>query len=247
MTGRRVLVAGATGEIGRVIAHDLAAAGHPVAVHCHRRRDAALQLASDLPNSAAHAVIQVDLSDAAAVDDAVAELSAAWGSVDDLVNTAWPSVPSGPVSAVDDAALDAALQGVRGHAHLCRALLPALRRSRGTIVLIGGALSTRIHAGLGLFGAGKAAATVLTHALALEEGAAGVRANVISPGRVATDHGDLVETDGVFASLDEIGALRRVLPLPTASDVSATVRWLIGPDAHAVTGQTITLAGGERV
>lgn len=249
MTGRRVLVAGATGPIGTAIAHELAAHGHRVAVHCRSRRDAADRLAASLPGSAGapHAVVQVDLADAAAVDAALARLAAEWGDIDDLVNAAWPAVPSATVADADGAAVDAAFAGARGHVNLCRAVLPALRRARGAVVLIGGALSTRLHPGLGLFGAGKAAATTLTHVLALEEGRHGVRANVISPGRVATDDGDLAESDPTFAALDEIGALRRVLPLPTPQDIARTVRWLLGPDATAVTGQTIALAGGERI
>ncbi|MBN9193998.1 SDR family NAD(P)-dependent oxidoreductase [Microbacterium sp.] len=249
MTGRRVLVAGATGAIGTVIAHELAAHGHPVAVHCRSRRDAAERLAASLPApaGATHAVVEADLVDAAEVDAALALLAAEWGDVDDLVNAAWPAVPSATVADADDDALDAAFAGARGHVHLCRAALPALRRARGAVVFIGGALSTRLHPGLGLFGAGKAAATALTHVLALEEGAHGVRANVVSPGRVATGDGDLAESDPTFAALDEIGALRRVLPLPTPQDIARTVRWLLGPDATAVSGQTISLAGGERV
>jgi 3-oxoacyl-[acyl-carrier protein] reductase len=241
-----VLVAGASGEIGSVIAGTLAEAGYRVAVHCHRRRERAEGLAATLPGSG-HTVVQADLTDAASLDTALGELESRWGAVDDLVNAAWPAVPSRTVANVDDAAIDAAMRGARGHAQLCRAVLPALRRSRGALVFLGGALSTRLHPGLGLFGAGKAAATVLTHVVALEEGRHGVRANVISPGRVAVDAGDLAESDPVFASLDSIGDLRRVLPLPTPADVAATVRWLLAEESRAVTGQTITLAGGERV
>lgn len=242
-----MLVAGATGAIGSVIARVLAEAGYAVAVHCHRRADAAARLASSLPGDDRHTVAQVDLAESAAVDAAIAELETTWGKVDDLVNAAWPEVSSRTVAEIDDRSLDDALLGARAHANLCRAALPSLRRSRGSVVFIGGALSSRLHPGLGLFGAGKAAAAVLTHVLALEEGANGVRANVISPGRVATGEGDLAESDPVFASLDEIGALRRSMPLPTPTDIASTVRWLLAPESAAVTGQTLTLAGGERV
>lgn len=247
MTGRRVVLAGATGALGRALAHDLAGAGHRVALHAHRRIDAARALAGELAGSG-HLVVQADLADAAQTDAAVAAVERSWGDIDHVVNAAWPVVPAGTVSDTDDAALDAGLRGYRGHAHLCRAVVPSLRRTRGSVVFLGGALSTRLHPGLGQFGAGKAAATALTHVLALEEGASGVRANVISLGRVAVEVADdLAESDPVFGSLDRIGALRRVLPLPSARDVAAAVRWLIADESSALTGQTITLAGGERV
>lgn len=240
-----MLVAGATGQLGRAIARDLAAEGYSVAVHCHSQRGLAEQIVEALPGAGAHTVLQADLSDQAAVDAAIAELEAHWGSVDDLVNAAWPAVPSGPVAGYDDAGIDAALLGYRCHAHLSRAVIPGLRRAQGSLVFLGGALATRLHPDLGLFGAGKAAAATLTHVIALEEGPNDVRANVLSLGRIAVEQGDLAEADPVFESLDEIGELRRVLPLPTPQQVAATVRWLL--EAEAITGQTVSLAGGERV
>lgn len=247
MTGRRVVLAGATGALGHAIAHDLAESGHRVAVHAHRRADAARALAGELRGTG-HLVVQADFADAAQTDAAVDAILRAWGDVDHVVNAAWPAVPAATVADTDDAALEAGIRGYRAHAHLCRATVPSLRRTRGSVVFLGGALSTRLHPGLGQFGAGKAAASALTHVLALEEGPAGVRANVLSLGRVAVDPGDdLAESDPVFAALDRIGELRRVLPLPTAREVAATVRWLIADESSALTGQTITLAGGERV
>lgn len=245
MTGRRVLVAGATGQLGRAIARDLATEGYSVAVHCRSQRGLADDIAASLHGRGDHTVVQADLADRGAVDAAISQLEADWGSVDDLVNAAWPAVPSGPVTDYDDSAIDAALLGYRGHAHLSRAVIPGIRASKGSLVFLSGALSTRLHPGLGLFSAGKAAAATLTHVIALEEGPNGVRANVLSLGRIGVETGDLVETDSEFALLDQIGALRRVLPLPTPQQVARTVRWLL--EAEAVTGQTVSLAGGERV
>lgn len=247
MTGARVLVAGATGALGRTIARDLADRGHRVALHAHRRVEAARDLAAALPGSG-HIVVSADLVDPHQSNAAVADAVAGLGGLDHVVNAAWPAVPAVRVADLDTDAVDAGLRGYRAHAQLCRAVVPSLRRSRGSVVLLGGALSSRLHPGLGQFGAGKAAATLLTHVLALEEGDSGVRANVVSLGRIAVDPADdLGETDPDFAALDRIGALRRVLPLPTPKDVAATVAWLISDDASALTGQTITLAGGERI
>lgn len=247
MTGRRILLAGATGALGRDIAAHLAEAGHRVAVHTHRRADDAHAIVRALPG-AGHVAAAADLADQNQTDAMVAGVREAWGELDHVVNAAWPAVGAVRVGESDDGAIEAGLLGYRAHAHLCRAVLPSLRRTRGSIVFLGGALATRLHPGLGHFGAGKAAAALLTHVLALEEGGHGVRANVLSLGRIDVDlDRDLAESDPVFEALDRIGELRRALPLPTARDVASAIGWLIADDAGALTGQTISIAGGERV
>ncbi|GAB3596628.1 SDR family NAD(P)-dependent oxidoreductase [Microbacterium tumbae] len=242
-----MFIAGATGELGRSMVAVFADAGYRVAVHTRSRRDVAERLRQSLKDPGAHAVVEADLADAEAVVDAFEALAEQWGSPQDLVNAAWPAVPAERHDAMTEEALAAGLLGVRCHAHLVRAALPGIRRARGSVVFLGGALSTRLHPGLGLFAAGKAAATALTHVLALEEGPAGVRANVISPGRVAVAANDLADEIDEFRDLDRIGELRRVLPMPTPGDIARTALWLLSPAASAITGQTVSLAGGERV
>lgn len=244
---KRVLLAGATGALGRDVARHLADAGHALALHTHRRLDDARALAGALPGHG-HLAVAADLTDPTETDAAVAAVLDAWGEIDHVVNAAWPAVPAVRIAEADAASIESGLRGYHAHAHLCRAVLPSLRRTRGSVVFLGGALATRLHPGLAPFGAGKAAAALLTHVLALEEGHHGVRANVLSLGRIAVDVADdLAESDPVFEELDRIGTLRRVLPLPTADDVASAIRWLIADEATALTGQTVTIAGGERV
>lgn len=233
--------------MGSVICVELARRGYSVAVHYRGGRDRAAAVAGALPVAVAHAWLGADLLDRAAAWRLVADAGRALGGpVTAVVDASWPAFVSGPIAELGASDVDAALAGVRAHLHLCAAAAPALRLTRGSLVFLGGALAHRRHPSLGLFSLTKAAAESATLTFALEEGHHGVRANVIAPGRVDIGGGDLAESDPAYASLDTIGALKRSLPLPTASDIARTVAYLVGPDSTAVTGQVIAVAGGEQ-
>lgn len=82
-----VLVTGASRGIGRAIAQQLAARGCRIAVHYHRSRDAADATRAALANDG-HAVFQADLADNDDAKRLWAEVAAAYGTVDVLVNNA---------------------------------------------------------------------------------------------------------------------------------------------------------------
>ncbi|MCU1526247.1 MAG: putative short-chain dehydrogenase/reductase [Frondihabitans sp.] len=242
-----VLVAGGTGPLGAAIGTLLAAAGHPVALHYRSAHDRAAELVEGLPGTG-HVIVRADLLESDGAERLVRDTEKSLGRpLGGVVNCAWPAHRSAPLGGPDGVdLLEPALDGLRSHLALCRAVLPALRAASGSFVFIGGALSHRLHPGLGHYSIGKAAATTATRTLALEEGPHGVRFNVIAPGRIDVGDGDLVESDPSFASLDEIGSLRRSFPaLPTPLDVARVAAFLVGPDSSSVTGQVISITGGE--
>jgi NAD(P)-dependent dehydrogenase (short-subunit alcohol dehydrogenase family) len=240
----RVLVAGATGPVGGAVARELGGRGASVAAHFRSQSDRAEALALEIGGWAIGGDLLSPGGAAAVVSAAEAALG---GPLDAVVNCAWPPHASRPLGEPDDdGMLDASLEGVRAHIALCRAALPSLRRTHGAVVFLSGALERRRHPGLGYYSLGKAAATSATLTLALEEGPHGVRVNAIEPGRIDLGTGD--ETDPSLAALERIGALRRSLPaLPTPQDVARVAAMLVGPDAAGLTGQVITIAGGEPV
>jgi NAD(P)-dependent dehydrogenase (short-subunit alcohol dehydrogenase family) len=97
--GRVVLVTGGARRIGRAIVLDLAAAGHPVAIHCNRSREEAEALAATVRGRGGRAaVIAADLADAQAVARIVPEAEAALGPVGILVNNASIFEPDAPTT-----------------------------------------------------------------------------------------------------------------------------------------------------
>lgn len=122
-----------------------------------------------------------------------------------------------------------------------RAVLPALRATRGQLVFFGAAgldgLSARSEAAA--YMAAKSALLVLARSLALEEAPAGVRVNVVSPGIVAHPHADA----DTFAKLAQ-GKMPLAAEPGTPADVAAAVAWLCSSEARLVTGSDLVVAGG---
>jgi len=122
-----------------------------------------------------------------------------------------------------------------------RAVLPALRASRGQMVFFGAAglegLGARSEAAA--YMAAKSALLVLARSLALEEAPAGVRVNVVSPGVVAHAHAD-ADTLTKLAQ----GKVPLAGPTGTPEDVAAAVAWLCSGEARLVTGTDLLVAGG---
>ncbi|MGO1053894.1 SDR family oxidoreductase [Crossiella sp. CA198] len=179
MTSRpRALVTGASRGIGKAIAqalaptHDLLLGG----------RDAAAlsELATELGNALPW---PLDLADSDALTAATAEIDrldllvhsagmAELGAVADTPAKVWRETYEINVVAV---------------AELTRVLLPALRRARGTVVLINSGAGLRANPGWGAYAASKFALRALGDALRAEEEPHGVRVTSVHPGRTATD------------------------------------------------------------
>ena len=228
MPRRVALVTGAGVRVGNALARDLARRGWTVAAHyrTHRPRGFAAALQADL-----------------ALPDGPATLAAAFRArfsrLDLLVNGA-AAFDALSVEETDAAAFDAQMDlNARAPLLLVKALLPLLRRARGSVVNIadvgGGLVPWR---GYAAYAASKAALVRLTECLALDL-APGVRVNAVAPGTVLWPE-------------RYPATLRRTLvgriPLGRAgdpSDVAAAVRFLA--EASFVTGAVIPVDGGRHL
>src|SRR5258706_6043376 len=92
MSGRAVLITGASRGIGRAIASEFAAAGDRVAVHHRDSAELAGDLVAGLPGSG-HAVVRADLADPDAVRAMVDRAAGLLGGLDILVNNAGVFTP----------------------------------------------------------------------------------------------------------------------------------------------------------
>lgn len=187
---RTVLVTGAGRGIGRAIAERFAAHGDRVALLS--RSEEQLRGVADAIRSAGGTALAVpaDVTEAPALERAVARVEAELGPLDVLVNNAGSFYAIGPVWEVDPEQWWRDVEiNVRGVFLCCRAVLPGmLRRGAGRILnLIGGGTANPFPYGSG-YGSSKAAVMRLTECLdaELRQEGSPVRAFAMGPGLVRT-------------------------------------------------------------
>ena len=233
LDGRRALVTGASGGIGRAIASLLHAQGAVVVV-TGTRADALAELAATLPGSIA---ITADLTR----PGEAARVAREAGAIDILVNNAGISRRE-PLAATGDAHwrevmavnLDACFA-------LARALVPAMaERGWGRAIGIGSILGSTGAAGMAAYSASKAGLVAMHKALALEFADQGVTANVVAPGYIRTAMMDMNPP----ATQQAIMARIPVGFFGAPADVAAAVLYLASAEARFVTGATLHVNGG---
>jgi len=234
LDGRVAIVTGAARNIGRAIAVDLAAAGAAVVVNARTSDAEAQAVAREIEAAGGRALAVIaDVTDEAAVGSMAAAAVARFGRIDILVNNAavrreqaFAEMSLGAWREILTIILDGAF--------ICaKACLPQLAASgTGAIVNIGGltahlGANRRAHVV-----AAKSGLVGLTHELAAQN----VTVNCVSPGRIATAR------RGPEPNAHRVPSLTGTAGAP--DDIAATVRFLAGPRARYITGQTIHVNGG---
>lgn len=183
LDGKRALVTGTGGGIGRAIARAFCAVG--AVVHgLDRAVDADAEEVASRDRFVEHAA---DLRDAAGTARLVDAITRELGGIDVLVNNAG-ILPFRFVEDTDDALLDDVMTvNFSAVYRLCRQVYPAMRaRGAGAIVNVASELSFVGLPGYSAYCASKGAVLAFTRALALEAAPHGVRINALCPGPTDT-------------------------------------------------------------
>lgn len=247
MEGRVAFVTGGGSGMGRETARLLGEAGARVAI-CDRDGAAARETAGIVGDAGGTArAEEVDVSDPRAVERAVAAAAEALGPVDALVNIAgiYQVAAVEDISDEDWARMFAV--HVNGTFHTCRAVLPGMVAARaGAIVNMSSLHAIRGQANAAHYAAAKGAVIGLTKSIAREKGPLGIRANAVAPGPIDTPlwRGAVPpdELDAVMAKRSEVIPIGR---LGEAAEVAQTIVYLLSPAASYITGQVVTIDGGE--
>ena len=242
LAGQVALVTGGVRKIGRAIALALAQAGAAVAVNAKSSREEADDTVREIVAAGGKAcAVMADVTDEAAVTRMVAEIAAALGPVDILVNNAAIRRDSAfTVMSFTD--WHAVMAVVLDGAFLCsRAVIPGmLAKAHGTIVNIGGVTGHTGASGRAHVSTAKAGLVGLTKALAVEFGGNGITVNCVVPGRIK---GPRSATSGQGGTIPG-GGHPLVGHDGDPQDIAAAAMLLCGRGGRYITGQTIHVTGG---
>lgn len=244
LSGRAVLVTGASRGIGRAVAAAFATAGDRVAIHHRRSPDLAEELRSALPGQG-HTVVRADLADPAAVRSMVDAAARALGGLDVLVNNAGVYTPHPILECSYEQwqlqwrqTLDTNLLGA-ANTTWC-----AVRHMRagGRIVNVSSRGAFRGEPGQPAYAASKAGLNAMGQSLALALAPHGIAVATVAPGFVETDmtnehlkppRGDAIRAQSPF------GRVAR------PEEIAAAVLWLASPEAEWASGAILDLNGAS--
>jgi NAD(P)-dependent dehydrogenase (short-subunit alcohol dehydrogenase family) len=251
MTGgasRAAVVSGGGTGIGRATAAALAADGMDVVIL--GRRAEILQAAVEEVNRGRAAGngelswVRADVSDPAQVTEAAEVIRGRYPVIDVVVNNAGGSARAGAdLGELAAVWLEAYQKNVLSAVMLTSALLPAVRRPGGRVIIVGSRAAATGGASPA-YVAAKAALSGWVLSLAAQLGPEGITANVVAPGYTA---GTELLTGRMPAERHErivagIAAGRPAQP----DEIAAVIRFLASAQASYVSGQVITVDGGAR-
>lgn len=247
LDSRVAIVTGAASGFGAEISRHYAREGAKVVV-ADLNEDGAKAVAAELGASAI--AVKCDVAKRADIDKLVAAAIKKFGTVDIVVNNAGYTHKNRPMLEVDEATFDRMFDvNVKSIFLMMHAVVPEMRKNgKGVIINIGSVSGIRPRPGLVWYSASKAAANLMSKALAVELGPDNIRVNAICPvmsptGMIADFMGmpDTPENRSKFVGNIPLGRLA------TPTDIAKAALYLASEQADFITGIELPVDGGRAV
>ncbi|MDU0203375.1 MULTISPECIES: SDR family oxidoreductase [Paenibacillus] len=242
LEGKIALVTGASRGLGRHIAAALAAAGANVAVnYAYSTQDAEETVRLITATGGSATAFRADITSEEEVNELVARVEQHFGrNIDILVNNA--TGPQ-PMLSIEESTwqtyLDQLEFFVKAPLLLAKAVLPGMKLKReGSIIHIGSEVVQIGNANFSSYVTAKSSMVGMTRSWASELGPHGIRVNLIAPGWIPVERHEGVSTEGYQAGVP----LGRV---GEPADIANAVVFLASPEAGFVTGQCLSVNGGN--
>ena len=252
LRGQKALVTGASSGIGEGIARALGAAGAAVVVNYAGNADGATRVADGIRAGGAEALaIRADVAREADVEAMFAEMLAAWGRIDILVNNSGVQRDAALTEMTLDqwtTVLGVNLTGMflctraAARAMIGQGPAPALSRATGKILCISSVHEVIPWAGHVNYAASKGGVKLFMQSVAQELAPHRIRVNSIAPGAIQTPINRAAwETPHALQSLLTLIPYGRI---GVPEDIGQAAVWLASDAADYVHGQTIFVDGG---
>ncbi|MGY6695751.1 MAG: SDR family oxidoreductase [Roseinatronobacter sp.] len=233
LSGKAVLITGASRGIGQEAARAFAASGAKLGIAA---RDT--KALSALAEETGAVPIPCDVAEYADMANAVSRMQAEFGRLDVLINNAGVIDPIAPLSKIDPNEFGALVDiNLKGVLHGLRAALPVMQaQGAGTIITVGSGAAHNPLEGWGAYCSSKAGAWMLTRVADIEARGHGVRVMSLSPGTVATDMQRTIRASGVNA----VSQMDWSAHVPPDWPAQALV-WMCTSDADEWIGREVSL------
>ena len=243
--GRKVVLTGACGVLGRWIADALAKVGARLCLS-DRDESGLHKLAEELHVAAngglAH---RTELTEAASIDGFIAAVATAWGAPDIVVNNAGV-YPSGFLIDIDAAEWDRIFGvNLRAPFLISRGFAKQMiaARQAGSIVNISSGASRKMRRTVAPYCVSKTALDRLTKGFAIELAEFGIRVNAVEPGFAPGSTASPLTSAHVEATLGQIPLGRGT----SQADVANAILYLCSARAGYITGATLSVDGGNSI
>jgi NAD(P)-dependent dehydrogenase (short-subunit alcohol dehydrogenase family) len=235
LSGKAVMITGASRGIGAAAAREFAAKGAQVALLARSEGDIA-ELAGEIGPAAV--AIPCNVARYNEVEAAVRACLQAFGRLDVLINNAGVIEPIAALAEAEPEGWSRAVDiNLKGVFHGMRAAMPVMiAAGGGTILTVSSGAAHRALEGWSHYCASKAGAAMLTQSCDLEGRAHGIRAIGLSPGTVATQMQREIKASGI----NPVSQLDWEAHIPPDWPARALL-WMCGPEADPWCGQEISL------
>jgi 3-oxoacyl-[acyl-carrier protein] reductase len=239
LDGKRVFLTGAGGGLVAAIARTYAAEG-ATQVLAGRTLERVQKVAGEL--DAAEAV-QLDVSDASAVQAAVEAAHGRMGGLDVVVNGAAIDTGWAPSADMELEVWDSTIAiNLSGTYYVCRAAIALMVADGGGAILnITSVAGHKAWAEDVAYNASKAGVRQMTKTIAVEYATQGIRANCLAPGVI---DGGLTDTVTDDADREMLVKMHPMMRMGTTAEVAEAAVWLASDASSFTTGWTLAVDGG---
>lgn len=246
LSGRVILVTGASRGIGAAAAIRLARRGASVVINYLQNRERALAVLAEVEKAGGTGMtVQADVTQKKAVEEMARAVREKFGGVDILVNNAYFPFEIGPLHQISREGLIQALdEEISAFYNCVQLFLPGMiEKKRGKIIVVSSRLAQQPLPRMGAYAAAKAALEAMANTMAIELGPLGITVNVVTPAFTLTDASKIMPEE--FKE-----RVRKTRPLQKhlyPEDVAGTIAFLASDETDMMTGSHILITGGSHL
>ena len=244
LSGKVVLITGASRGIGAAAAKRLAKGGAAVVINYLQNRDKAAEVLKEVEQSGGRGMIfQADVTRPEQVEEMARAVDKRFSGVDVLVNNAYFPFEVNPLHQISWEGLEQATRHELAAFYNCaRAFIPGMTaKKKGKIIVVSTRLAQQPLPRMGAYAAAKAALEAMANTMAIELGPLGITVNVVTPAFTLTDASAIMPEE-FKERVRQTRPLRKHL---YPEDVAGTIAFLASEAADMLTGSHILITGGS--